>query len=247
MNERAIIGGNNPPSEIEILKQRLESYVKEEKLINDLVSREIPNEISGDEEAGKLTDHIKSLKNIRATVENIFKTEKAPFFEACKVADSWKNTKWLKIDTCIANVSKPIIAWNSKKEAEEKARQLELARLAKIEAEKLAKEAESHANAGIDDTAENLLNFAIEKETAATALIDKSGEVRGRSHGSFSSASSRKVWVGEIEDITQIDLNLLRKYFSKSDIESAINRAVKEGVRELKGVRIFEEDKLTIR
>jgi hypothetical protein len=55
------------------------------------------------------------------------------------------------------------------------------------------------------------------------------------------------VWVGEIEDITQVDLNLLRKYFSRSDVEAAVNRAVKEGVRELKGVKITEVDKLTIR
>ncbi len=247
MNERITIGGNNPPSEIEILKQRLESHTKEEKLINDLASREIPSEISTDEKAGDLADYIKSLKSARKTVENIFTAEKAPFFEACKVADAWKNARWLKIDTCVTAASKPILAWNSKKEAEEKARQLELARLAQVEAENLAKEAEAHANSGINDTAEELLNFAIENENKAAKIVDKADEVRGRSYGSFSSASSRKVWVGKIENIEQVDLNSLRRYFSISDIESVVNRAVREGVRELKGVKIFEEDKLTIR
>lgn len=171
MNERITIGGNNPPSEIEILKQRLDGHAKEEKLINDLVSREIPSEILNDEEAGELADYIKSLKSVRKTVENIFTSEKAPFFEACKVADSWKNARWLKIDGRVSLATKPILAWNSKKEAEEKARQAELARLAQIEAEKLAKEAEAHANAGIDDTAAELLDFAIEKEDKAAALL----------------------------------------------------------------------------
>ncbi len=247
MNERALMGGNNPPSEIEILKQRLESHTKEDELINDLVTRKIPSEILTDEMAGELADFIKSLKTARKSVENIFTAEKAPFFEACKVADAWKNVRWLRIDTCVMDVSKPIIAWNSKKEAEEKARQLELARLAQVEAERLAKEAEAHANAGINDTAGELLDFAIEKENKAAALTDKSNDVRGKSYGSFSSASSRKVWVGEIDNAVVLDLEALRKYLDKESIDKAIRAAIKDGVREIKGVKIFEEDKLTIR
>ncbi len=247
MNERAAMGGNNPPSEIEILKQRLESHTKEDELINDLVTRKIPSEILTDEMAGELADFIKSLKTARKSVENIFTAEKAPFFEACKIADAWKNVRWLRIDTCVMDASKPIIAWNSKKEAEEKARQLELARLAQVEAERLAKEAEAHANAGINDTAGELLDFAIEKENKAAALTDKSNDVRGKSYGSFSSASSRKVWVGEIDNTVVLDLEALRKYLDKESIDKAIRAAIKDGVREIKGVKIFEEDKLTIR
>lgn len=247
MNERLTIGGNNPPSEIEILKQRLESYVKEEKLINELTAREIPSEIKNDEEAGENADYIKSLKSARSSVEKIFKAEKEPFFEACKVADAWKNTRWLKLDDCVNKASKPILAWNRKKEDAEKARQLELARLAQLEAERLAKEAEIHANAGIEDTAEDLLNFAIEEENKSVALVDKSNEVRGRSYGSFSSASSRKVWVGKVDSMAALDLELLRKYLTKDDVDKAIRTAIKDGVREIRGVKIFEEDKLTIR
>mgnify|MGYP001582526751 CR=1 FL=1 len=247
MQERLEVGGNNPPSEIEILKQRLESHVKEEKLINELVAREIHNEITSDENAGEIADHIKSLKSARSSVEKIFKAEKDPFFEACKVADAWKNARWLKIDDCVVKASKPILAWNKKKEDAEKARQLELARLAQEEAERLAKEAEAHADAGIPDTAADLLDFAIEEEKKADILIAKSEDVRGRSYGNLASASSRKVWIGVIEDAAQMDLNLLRKYFLNADIQDAAKRAVNDGVRKLEGVKIFEEDKLTIR
>jgi hypothetical protein len=247
MEQRLAIGGNNPPSESEILKQRLDGYTNEEKLINDLVSRNVPEEISGDDVAGELTDFIKSLKSARSTVEKIFKTEKEPFLAAGKVADAWKNVRWLKIDNSITKASKPIIAWNAKKAEEERARQAELARKAQEEAEALAKEAEAHADAGIDDTANDLLNFAVEAENKATNIINKADDIKGRSYGSFGSASTRKVWVGEIEDITKIDLNLLRNYFSRSDIEAVVNRAVRGGARELNGVKIFEQDKLTIR
>lgn len=247
MNERVVIGGNNPPSESELLKQRLESHTKEDKDIDDLVLRKIPSEISDDKEAGVLADYIKSLKTARKTVETIFTAEKAPILAAAKIADSWKNVRWLKIDNRISDASKPILVWNSKKEAEEKARQLELARLAQEQAEKLAKEAMAHADAGINDTAGELLDYAIEKENKAAAIIDKSEDVRGKSYGSFSSASSRKVWVGEIENIAAVDLEALRKYLDKDALDKAIRAAIKDGVRQITGVKIFEEDKLTIR
>lgn len=247
MQERLQIGGNNPPAEIEILKQRLEGYVKEEKLINELTSRLMPNEIDNEVAAGTIADHIKSLKSARVTVENIFKAEKAPFFEACKVADAWKNARWLKIDNCITNASKPILAWNKKKEEAEKFRQLEVARAAKEEAERLAKEAEIHAAAGIPDTAEELIDFAIEEEKKADILIAKAEEVKGRSYGSFASASSRGVWTGELEDIKTLDLEILRAFFKADDINKAIKAAVKSGIRNIRGAKIYEEDKLTIR
>lgn len=247
MEQRLAIGGNNPPSESEILKQRLEGYIKEDALINNLISRDVPPVINNDAMAGELADFIKSLKSARITIEKIFKTEREPFLIAGKVADAWKNVRWLKIDDTIAKASKPIIAWNKQKADEERAHQMELARRAQEIAEALAKEAEAHADAGINDTAEDLLNFAIAEEKKAEVIVEKSNDIKGRSYGNFGSASTRKVWVGEIEDITKIDLNLLRNYFLNADIADAVKRAVNNGVRELDGVNIYEEDKLTIR
>lgn len=245
---RLAIGGNNPPSESEILKTRLESHIEEEALINTLIAQEIPAEIKDDESAGKIADLIKSLKSARVSIEKIFKDEKEPFLVACKVADGWKNAKWVKIDARIADAGKPIIVWNNKKAAEEKERQLELARKAQEEAEALAKQAEAHAQVGINDTAENLLEFAIEAEqksvdyaTAAT------GKITTRSAGIYSTASNRKVWVGVVEDITILDIAILKKYFTLPEIEKAIRGAIADGVREIRGVKIFEEDRLTTR
>lgn len=247
MEERLNIGGNNPPSEIEILKQRLESYIKEDALIDQLANKQIPVEIENDGEAGHVTDHIKSLKSVRGAVEKIFKAEKEPFLEACKVADSWKNVRWTKIDVAIAGATKSILAWNKKKEDEERARQMEAARRAQEEAERLALEAAAHADAGINDTAEELLNIAVAEEKKAETIAEKAEDVRGRSYGNFASASTRKVWVGEIESMATVDLEALRKYLTADDLEKAVRGAIKDGIREIKGIKIFEQDKLTIR
>lgn len=42
-------------------------------------------------------------------------------------------------------------------------------------------------------------------------------------------------------------MEFLRQYFDKETLEKAIRAAIKDGVRTIKGVKIFEEDKLTIR
>jgi len=247
MNERTAIGGNNPPSEIEILKERLGSHVEEDKLINDLVSRPITTEVKDDEEAGGVADYIKCLTSARSNVEKIFKAEKKPFFEACKVADQWKNTRWKKIDDCVVTAKKPLVVWNRKKEDEERARQLELARKAQEEAERLAKEAEEHSSAGIEDTAEDLMEAAIEEEKKSSVLTDGADNVRSRSTGAFSTASNRKVWVGVVNSMATLDANALKQYFTQDSIDKAIRAAIKDGVREIRGVRIFQEDKITIR
>ncbi len=248
METRLAIGGNNPPSESEILQQRLESYRGEEKLINDLIARAVPTEIKNDKEAGEIADTIKSLKSARAAIENIFKKEKEPFLVACKVADGWKNAKWTKIDNHVALAGKPIIAWNNKKAEEERARQLELARKAQEEAERLAKEAEIHAEAGIGDTAEELFEFAIEAELKSTMYTNSAdGKIATKSAGTYSTASNRKVWVGVVEDPLTLDIVALKAYFTAAEIDKAVRAAISDGVREIRGVKIFEEDKITIR
>lgn len=247
MDARLKIGGNNPPSESEILQQRFEGYSKEEASINELISKEVPAEICNDVGAGKVADLIKSLKSARSTVEKIFKDEKEPFLAACKVADGWKNAKWAKIDERITSISKIIIVWNKKKEDAKRTRQLELARQAQEIAEKLAKEAETHASAGILDTAEDLLNFAIEEEKKSETMVDNANNARGRSIGSFASASTRKVWVGIIDNLAVLDLEVLRKYFNEESLTKAIRAAVNDGAREIRGVKIFQEDKIIIR
>ena len=248
MNERVTIGGNNPPSEIEILQERLDSHIDTEKNINELVSREIPKLIEDDAGAGKVTDYIKALKGARTSVEKIFKTEKAPILAAGKVADKWKTSRWEKIDARVADASKPVIAWNAKKEEAERKRQVELARLAQEEADKLAREAAEHADAGIDDTADDLLDAAIEQEDKSTALTEKAtGVIKTRSTGMYSTASSRKVWVGKIDNYPALDVAALAIYFTADALDKAIRAAIKDGIREIKGVKIYQEDKLTIR
>ena len=55
-------GHNNPPSEAEIVRQRLDLYTDEAATYERLASREIPDVIESDEEAGKLSDYVAAVK-----------------------------------------------------------------------------------------------------------------------------------------------------------------------------------------
>ena len=239
----ATIGHNNPPSEIEILKQRLDDYKNQSETFDRLSQREVPEEISEDEEAGKLTDYIKSLKILRGEIDDIHKKEKKPFWDAGKAADEWRNNYFKDIDALVTKASAPVLKWNKKKEEEERQRQLEIARKAREEAEKLAAEAEAHAKEGIDDTANDLICAAIEEEAKADMISDNAYHgVTGRTKGGYSSAANRKPWTGVLDSRAALDLDALRNYFTEAELNKAIKAAVRDGKREIRGARIFQED-----
>ena len=242
------MGHNNPPSEMEILRERLEAHVEQKETLERLSSKEIPESVDSEDEAGKITDHIKLLKVLRGDIEKIFKQEKSPFWDCCKAADEWKNSYWKKIDASIADASKPVLAWHKKKEEEERQRQLEIARKAQEEAEKLALEAEAHADAGIVDTADSLMNAAVQEDEKSRMIAQNlSNGLSTKSVGGFSTASNRKPWTGRLESRPALDLEALRNYFSDDALDKAIKSAVRDGVRTLRGATIFQENKLSVR
>jgi hypothetical protein len=242
-----VIGHNNPPSETEILKQRLDDYRDEKEMLDRLSKREIPAEITDDEQAGKLSDHIAAAKILFSKISDIHKKEKAPFWDAGKAADAWKNDYEAKINALISKASTPLFVWNKKKEAEERQRQLEIARKAREDAAKLEEEAVAHANEGIIDTANDLMDAAIQEETKADLIQDSAYQVKGKSSGGFSSSTIKREWTPEIESMAALDLDAIRKYFKEEEILPVLKRAVKDGVREIRGVRIYEAEQLSTR
>ena len=136
---QAQLGHNNPPSEMEILQDRLASYSDIPASLNRFSSVELPETIESDEEASSLTDHVKALKLLSKTVSDVHKKEKSPFWDCCKAADNWKKEYDAKINVLVSNASQPILAWNKKKEEAERKRQLEIAQKAQREAEKLGR------------------------------------------------------------------------------------------------------------
>lgn len=241
------IGHNQAPDEVEIVKQRLSEYAEIPLRLDVLAKTEIPTEIADDLEAAKTSDYIGSVKNLFDEVKKVFKKEKDPFWEAGKAADAWKNGYELKTNALIEKAEKTLLVWNQKKRKLEEERLAAIAKKAREDAEKLAAEAAAHEDAGIQDTAEELMSLAINAETKADRIEAGDYAIRSVSRGSFSSSSLKTETVGKMESLATIDLNALKNFFKEQDIQDAINRSIKAGISDITGVIYSQEDKLTTR
>lgn len=244
-----MLGHNNPPSEKKILEERLERYTEIPAQLEKLKCREIPEKIKDDKQAGDITLYIKSLKSVVSDAEKIRKKEKDIYLECGRVVDAWKKKYENEATTLINKASAPLLDFQAEKDRLERERQLEIARKAREEAEALAAEAEAHANEGIDDTANDLLNAAIESETKSSMIEASSMNVRSHTrHSSGAVSSTSKVWTGEIESLGALDLEKLRPYLSQTELDRAVKAyAKKTDGAELRGARIYQQSKLNIR
>lgn len=246
----APIGHNNPPSEIEILKEKLSE--KENELRKDMKFEKAPETIIDEQHAGRITETIKSIKRFISKVSDIHKDVKAPHLECGRAVDAWKKRLEAELEKITSDYTKPLTSFLELKAKEERDRQIEAARIERERAEALALEAQAHADAGVNDTADELLNEAVGSEIMADRMIDKVATATPnqlfKSRSEYGSTASQSlVWVGEIENISAIDFNQLRKYFTIPEIEKAINAAVRDGIRKLDGVKIEQKTKLNIR
>lgn len=253
MSHLAPVGHNNPPSEVEIVIGRLEAKDLAVAKQLDFVKRQpAPNVIEDERMAGIVTESIKIITGIKKSVTDIHKEVKAPYLECGKAVDAWKNRNELMLDAVRATYAKPLEAYLAKRAAEERARQLEISKQERERAEALAAEAQETAQAGIADTAEELLDAACATEQLAGRIEDNahtaklSSLAKARST-SGASASQRLVWTGDITNLQALDLNKLRRNFTEVAIQTAVNQFVREGGRELDGVKIWEKPVLSVR
>lgn len=245
----AEIGHNNPPSEKEILEQRLLDYKEISNDIDSLSKKDIPAKIETPAIAGEITAHIKTIKEVGKKVTNIHKDEKAIYIECGRVVDAWKKQWETKIDALVSIASIPLLAYQAEEERKERERQLEIARKAREEAEKLAAEAEAHAKEGIEDTANELMSAAIDSEQKADMIQQSSLCVKAHTRSENGAVSSTsKVWTGVIESIAALDLEKLRQYIPQDALERAVKAYAKDTKgADLRGARIYQEAKLNIR
>jgi hypothetical protein len=244
------IGHNNPPSDMEIVLARLSDH---ERTIRERMSfPAAPSVIAEEREAGRVTDTIKGIKGLIKKVSDTHKAVKDPYLECGRAVDAWKKKLEGELEVISVGFTGPLNAFLEKRAQEERHRQIEAARAERERAEALAAEAQAHAEAGIDDTANELMDAAISTEIMAERMEDKvhlatpSQLARARSlHGA--SASQKLVWAGEIKNISAIDLNQLRSHFTVDAIQKAINAFVRDGGRQLDGVLIEQRTQLAIR
>lgn len=250
MIKAAPLGHSNPPSEMEIVLQHLAQ--QEEGIRKLMCFPDVPLAIADEQEAGSITDTIKGIKSLVSTVSDTHETVKKPFLECGRAVDAWKRRMETELSAVIQKYATPLTAFLERRAQEERQRQIDAAEVERERAEALAREAQAHSEAGIDDTASELLDAAVSTEIMAERMETKvytatpSQLAKARSF-TGSTASQRLVWVAEIVNISAVDLQKLRRYFSNEALQVAINAFVRDGGRELDGVKIEQKTQLAVR
>jgi hypothetical protein len=271
--ERMGIGGNKPPllATDDLAKQNTDKIKDLAALLEE--ARALPEVVTSDEEDGKVTDVVRALQTNHKRAENARVETKAPYLAAQRLVDSFFGSALLdKIEKTKSILEARLTVYKRKKDADERARLLEVARVAKVAADALAAEAErvrleaarerqeEEAAAAFEETvaplapqqmgtvkaAENAaLDAAFDARSAEKAAYVKPAELtRNRSASGGAASTLVETWTFEITNIDEIPLDVLRSFIPRADIEKAIRRhvAVHKGNKPLAGVRIYSEE-----
>lgn len=150
-NERAAVGGNNPPEDADpILAGLYERH-------GDLIERRdellagagrAPAEIEDEETAGKMADFVqKQIDAFLKRAKAIHKDEKEPFLSGGRTVDGFLHTLIDDLEAAKKKLNAVRKAYADKKAAEEKARREEEARKAREAAERAQRELEERVAA----------------------------------------------------------------------------------------------------
>lgn len=249
----ATIGHNNPPSDEQLLIERLDkTYADKIALIDQLEAKEIPDTVSDERQAGDITDFIKHAKAARKGIEDAHKREKEGFLSLGRVVDGFKNRHAARVKVIEDRALAKLDSYLARKEEERREQLRQAAERERQEAAALAAQAEAHAAEEIHETAEELFDLAIDSEFKAERIEHYADTAKAsdmaKARGAYGGVASRRTsWVGEIENVALVELEKLRPHFAVSEIQKAINAYVRNGGRDLAGVKIEQRSTAAVR
>jgi hypothetical protein len=242
-NPRAVMGGNNPPSPIELLIDNLTlanvDLIARRDALVEAVGR-VPETIDNDDVAGKVADFIKQISVTAKAAEDSRVEAIKPHLEAQRAVGGFFKKLTEPLDAAKARLNDRLTAHLRRKADAERARIAEEQRQAAIRAEEEA--AKNQDAFGLPAVDEAPAPEPVARETKAADL--------SRTRGDYGSVTSlRETWEFEITDIKAIPLASLRPFLARDAIEKAIRGYVKayQDGKPLKGVRVFKDAKAVTR
>lgn len=243
------IGHNKPPSDIELLKRRLNDATEDlrsrKNQLTDAFER-MPMVILDDDTLNNAIDFTKQIQAAYKAAETLRVREKEPHLYATRIVDNFFQPITQELSRLKGMVEKLTTNYALEKEAAERARIAEARRVAEEAAAKAAEEA-ALAKANGDNEA------AQQAEQQAQVAMERSVDIASQpiakfqARGDMAMGSLRSKADYEIVDRAALDLEVLRPYLDITTIDKAIKAAMRAGVKEIKGVRFFETKKMVTR
>ena len=173
--------------------------------------------IADDFVAGHAADFARDLKAAAGALDETRTRIKKPVLHAQRLIDGSAKALSDRVASAVREVEARVTAYLKVKEAEARA---------KLEAEEAARAA----------VADDIALAALDQETAATALE----LTRTRGVGGALTAL-KAVWTYEVVDITKVPTHLLQVN------DAAVRAAIKQGAREVPGLRIWNDARAFVR
>ncbi len=256
VNPRAVIGGNEPP-----LAERL--AIDEAALLADVQAladraNALPRKLK-DETAeadilaigGVVRDAIALAKRVEARRVEV----KAPWLEGGQTVDGFYRTPAQRLTTISTAFQKLIGDWREEKRREEARKAAEEARKRQLEETERRKAAEEAEAKGRQRTA------ALNREKADEAA-KQAEEAQARADAAAAPVATAQVkaevapdltmtakgeWKGQVVDFRTLDLEVLRPYLKPDRLATALNQAVRMGVRDCRGAEIKMVEKVSFK
>ena len=213
--------------------------------------------VDDDKTEGIVADYIKGLRAVRKDLEAHRVAEKTPFDDCSAAVHGFFKQKLDKIDARGKALGRLITAYQNEKAAAERRRLMEEERKRREEEERARKEAEELAAlAETDDDLEVAIlaeeeaqDATVERAHAEKASSRKAAELSRARTESGAVASLRTEWRHDEASVKreELDLEVLRPYFTMNALHAAIRAAIKAGHHDIAGVEINEEQNTVVR
>lgn len=194
--------------------------------------------ITTDEVVGRASDFAKQLKAEVVSTDATRTTIKAPVLYAQRLIDGEAKKLTDRLNGASTTVQTRITAYLRIKEAEAR-------KVAEAEAARLATEAEARIAEAQESNTPEAIDAAVEVMTqadAATAKAEAPGLELTRTRSQMGSLTGLKDnWVYAVADLSKVPAHLL------SINDAAVKLAIKQGARDVPGLRIYNDAKAYVR
>ena len=251
-DHRATLGHNlpPPPNVEEEIADALAPFLPRIQALADQDTA-LPKEIRTDEDKGRAGDVAKAARKLHREVEAGRDVLKRPYLDAGKLVDTSFATPKECLDQMAKRIEDRASAYDREQLAAKRRAAEDEARRAREEEQSRADAAETAAQAGRQAHAAQHLDkadAAAERAAQAEAIARQSSvdltRVRSAS-GTVSSASTK--WKSEIVDVAKLDLEMLRPYLPRADLQKALDALVRVTCKGemaapvIAGARVFAE------
>lgn len=246
----APMGHNNPPSLLEILREDNAELVSAVAALANRANA-APKVIATDEDLGAIGDVVKEARKVTKRLDESRKAAKDPHLTAGREIDAFFNGHAERLARVTKALEERATAFQRVKAAEERKRLEEEARRRREEEERqreiAARAAEDNRRAVAAKAEVKAEEAAIEASIAEAKQQASAADLTRTRSESGTVVSARTTWEFEILTLDEVPLEKLRPYLPRADVEKAIRTFVRQGHRDLAGVRIFQKETAAFR